>query len=101
MKRRMSQRSGPKSLAARLTETIDANQASGKNRETIAPPLVARLAGMVWRCRVRTLFARKRQAGCGTRRAQCGRVLSGADQSPLFTAQPLLLMVPCISFLEQ
>src|SRR5580698_2195410 len=93
MKRRTSKRSGPKDLPAWLTETTDAHPASGKIRATIAPPLLARLAGMVWRHRVRTLFARKRQAGRGARRPQRGRVLRRADQSPLFTAQPLLLSV--------
>jgi hypothetical protein len=103
MKRRMSQRSGPKDLTARLTETIDTHASNDKMRETIAPPLLARLAGMVWRRRVRTLFTRERQARCGARSPQCGRVLSGADQSPLFTAQPLLLTVlafPSLSSLK-
>ena len=97
----MSGRSGPKDLPAQLTETIDTHAANGKIRRTIAPPLLAGLAGMVWRRGVRTLFARKRQAGRGARSAQRGRVLYRADQSPLFAAQPLLLTGSCFPFLEE
>src|SRR5580704_7361147 len=87
----MSRRSGPKVLPARPTEAIDA--ASGKIRQTIASPFLARPAGMVWRRCVRTLSARKRQARCRATHAQRGRVLRRADQPPLFAAQPLLLTV--------
>src|SRR5271165_6848916 len=85
----MSRRNGPKDLAGRRRETIDA--ARRKIRETVASPFLAWRAGVVRRRLVRALSLRKGQAGDGAAHAQCRRVLCRADQPPVFPAQPLLL----------
>src|SRR6185437_4270673 len=85
----MLRRSGLRDLPARLTETTDAP--IRKNRFALCAPLLARIAGMVRRRRVRTLFACKRQARCGVPHPQRGGVLRRASESPLFASQPLLL----------
>src|SRR5580765_1911494 len=85
----MLRRSGLRDLPARLTETTDAP--IRKNRFVLCAPLLARIAGMVRRRRVRTLFACKRQAGRGTPHADRRRILRRASESPLFASQPLLL----------
>lgn len=90
----MLRHSGPRDLPERRTETIDASAARGKIRYTIPSPLLARLAGVVWRRGLRALSA----LGGKTRRAvphtQREGILPRADQSPLFPAQPLLLTPP-------